>query len=183
MSRSSKSSTRNSFDRFGTEPLEELPEFKTPEPSPPLAKEFARELTPSSREKRLAFDYRRTPPASGPNLSCSARAHGAQCSNAKQSIGFSIRQGISTAGTLKVASTRPYARLQTPTTPSPKKSPHRRFAGSAPSHGPWFAPAAHLADTRQPDYISATAPSNKNPRASEVYERACTTPGPPKINL
>jgi thymidylate synthase ThyX len=164
------------FDRFGTAPLEELPEWKGIASTSPAADDFAKEFDAplQARTSRLldyshnavhvmAESYRAV--MGLPESACSDMEAVDRLLNPARNL-YRLE-------TLNVGVHAPMMRaLQHPTYTFAKKishtadsqdQRHRMVSGSRP--------LLTLADTREPDYITPTLLEG-NARAKEVYERA-----------
>jgi thymidylate synthase ThyX len=164
------------FDRFGTAPLEELPEWKGTAPTSPSADDFAKEFDAPLQAKTsrlldyshnavhvMAESYRAV--MGLPESACSDMEAVDRLLNPARNL-YRLE-------TLNVGVHAPMMRaLQHPTYTFAKKishtadsqdQRHRMVSGSRP--------LLTLADTREPDYITPTLLED-NPRAKEVYERA-----------
>ena len=162
------------FDRFGTEPLEELPEWKTTAPA--AGDGFAREFDAKLAGKTSKLlDYS---PNASRVIADSYRAvvglAESQCSNAEALDRLlNPARNLYRLETLNVGVHAPMMRaLQHANYTFAKKishtadsqdQRHRMVAGSRP--------LLTLADTREPDYITPMLLAN-NPRATEIYDRA-----------
>ena len=164
------------FERFGTEPLEELPEWKNPPANASAGETFAREFDArlNGKTSRLV-DY-------SPNairvMADSYRAvsslSATQCSDAEALDRLlNPARNLYRLETLNVGVHAPMMRaLQHANYTFAKKISHT--ADSQDQRHlmvPGSRPLLTLADTREPDYITPTLLAN-NPRAKEIYERA-----------
>src|SRR6266702_180497 len=136
------------FDRFGTEPLEELPEWKNamaqPSAGEPFAHEFDAKL--NGKTSRLV-DY-------SPNATrLMAESYRLETLNA--GVHAPIMRALQHANYT-------FAKKISHTADSQDQR-HRMVPGSRP--------LLTLADTREPDYITPALLAN-NPRAKEIYDRA-----------
>jgi thymidylate synthase ThyX len=164
------------FDRFGTEPLEELPEWKNAMPAKIAGDGFAREFDAKLGGKTSKLvDY--SPRA----LHVIAEAYRAvaglteaQCGNA-EAIDRLLNpaRNLYRLEILNVSAHSPMMRaLQHATYTFAKKISHTADSQDQRHRMvPGSRPLLTLADTREPDYILPMLIAN-NPRAKEVYERA-----------
>jgi thymidylate synthase ThyX len=164
------------FDRFGTEPLEELPEWKDTMPAKVAGDAFAREFDAKLCGKTSKLvDY--SPRA----LNVIAEAYRAvaglaeaQCSNAEALDRLlNPARNLYRLETLNVSAHSPMMRaLQHANYTFAKKISHTADSQDQRHRMvPGSRPLLTLADTRQPDYILPLLVAN-NPRAKVVYERA-----------
>jgi thymidylate synthase ThyX len=164
------------FDRFGTEPLEELPEWKSVQPVPSAGEAFAREFdTKLNGKTSQLVDY-------SPNavrvIADSFRAvaglTGAQCPDA-EAIDRLLNpaRNLYRLETLNVGVHAPMMRaLQHANYTYAKKISHTADSQDQRHRMvPGSRPLLTLADTREPDYITPALLA-VNPRAKEVYDRA-----------
>jgi thymidylate synthase ThyX len=164
------------FDRFGTEPLEELPEWKSVQPVPSAGEAFAREFdTKLNGKTSQLVDY-------SPNavrvIADSFRAvaglTGAQCPDA-EAIDRLLNpaRNLYRLETLNVGVHAPMMRaLQHANYTFAKKISHTADSQDQRHRMvPGSRPLLTLADTRDPDYITPALLA-ANPRAKEVYDRA-----------
>src|SRR6266481_1563536 len=164
------------FDRFGTEPLEELPEWKNAMPAKVAGDAFAREFDAKLGGKTSKLvDY--SPRA----LHVIAEAYRAvaglteaQCGNA-EAIDRLLNpaRNLYRLETLNVSAHSPMMRaLQHATYTFAKKISHTADSQDQRHRMvPGSRPLLTLADTREPDYILPMLVAN-NARAKDVYERA-----------
>ncbi len=164
------------FERFGTEPLEDLPEWKNASPNLHHGEAVNREFD-SQLENRTSklIDY-------SPNaVKVTADAYRAvagftqsQCSN-EDALDRLLNPERNTyrLETLNVGVHAPIMRaLQHATYTFAKKISHTADSQDQRHRMvPGSRPLLTLADTREPDYITP-ALLNENPRAKEVYDRA-----------
>ena len=164
------------FDRFGTSPLEELPEWKEITPTQPHADAFAKEFDArlGGKTSRL-IDYSRDAVRV---MAASYRAvvglPESACSDAE-----AIDRLLNPARnpyrleTLNIGVHAPMMRaLQHATYTFAKKISHTADSQDQRHRMiPGSRPLLTLADTREPDYITPML-LRENPRAKEVYERA-----------
>jgi thymidylate synthase ThyX len=164
------------FDRFGTAPLEELPEWKDPSTAASHADEFVREFDArlNGRTARLV-DY--SPNAVGV-LAESYRAVVGVAESAcpdSEAIDRLLNpaRNLYRLETLNIGVHAPTMRaLQHANYTFAKKISHTADSQDQRHRlVPGSRPLLTLADTRQPDYITP-ALVKENPRAREVYERA-----------
>jgi thymidylate synthase ThyX len=164
------------FDRFGTVPLEELPEWKDVTPTRPLADAFAREFDErlGGKTSRL-LDYS---PSAPRVMAESYRAvvglPESSCSDA-EAIDRLLNpaRNLYRLETLNVGVHAPMMRaLQHANYTFAKKISHTADSQDQRHRMvPGSRPLLTLADTREPDYISPML-LKENPRAGEVYDRA-----------
>ncbi|HYL85129.1 MAG TPA: FAD-dependent thymidylate synthase [Candidatus Angelobacter sp.] len=164
------------FERFGTEPLEELPEWKDSQPNAFAGESFAREFDAklNGKTSRLV-DY-------SPNaLSVMAESYravagltAAQCTDA-EAIDRLLNpaRNLYRLETLNVGVHAPMMRaLQHANYTFAKKISHTADSQDQRHRMvPGSRPLLTLADTREPDYITPMLLAN-NPRAKETYDRA-----------
>jgi thymidylate synthase ThyX len=164
------------FERFGTEPLEELPEWKNATARPSAGEPFAREFDAklNGKTSRLV-DY-------SPNaVRVMAESYRAvtgltesQCSNA-EAIDRLLNpaRNLYRLETLNVGVHAPIMRaLQHANYTFAKKISHTADSQDQRHRMvPGSRPLLTLADTREPDYITPMLLAT-NPRAKEVYDRA-----------
>jgi len=164
------------FDRFGTEPLEELPEWKNAMVQPSAGEPFAREFDArlNGKTSRLV-DY-------SPNaVRVMAESYRAvtgltesQCSDL-EAIDRLLNpaRNLYRLETLNVGVHAPIMRaLQHANYTFAKKISHTADSQDQRHRMvPGSRPLLTLADTREPDYITPMLLAN-NPRAKEVYDRA-----------
>jgi thymidylate synthase ThyX len=164
------------FDRFGTEPLEELPEWKSAAPQPSAGEPFAREFDArlNGKTSRLV-DY-------SPNairvMADSYRAVAglteSQCPD-HEAVDRLLNpaRNLYRLETLNVGVHAPAMRaLQHANYTFAKKISHTADSQDQRHRMvPGSRPLLTLADTREPDYITPMLLSN-NPRAKEIYDRA-----------
>jgi thymidylate synthase ThyX len=164
------------FDRFGTEPLDELPEWRVappvPSPGDAFAKEFDARL--DGRTAKL-LDYSANAPAA---VASAYRAvlglSSADCSDAEAHDRLlNPARNLYRLETLNVGVHAPMMRaLQHANYTFAKKISHTADSQDQRHRMiPGSRPLLTLADTREPDYITP-ALLNSNPRAREVYDRA-----------
>src|SRR4029077_11483579 len=164
------------FDRFGTEPLEELPEWKNAQTSVNAGEAFAREFDAKLNGKTsILVDY-------SPNaVRVMAEAYRAvaglaasQCPDA-EAIDRLLNpaRNVYRQETLNVGGPPPIMRvLQHANYTFAKKISHTADSQDQRHRMvPGSRPLLTLADTREPDYITPQL-LNNNPRAHEVYERS-----------
>ena len=164
------------FDRFGTDPLDELPEFKIDLPRPSQGDQFAKEFDAqlNGRAAKL-LDYSANAPAVVAHayravLGLSA----ADCSDAEALDRLlSPSRNLYRLETLNVGVHSPMMRaLQHANYTFAKKISHTADSQDQRHRMiPGSRPLLTLADTREPDYITP-ALLNSNPRGKEVYDRA-----------
>jgi thymidylate synthase ThyX len=164
------------FDRFGTEPLDELPEWKNVRPEPSAGEAFAREFDAKLNGKTSKLvDY-------SPNavrvIAESYRAVAgltvAQCADV-EAIDRLLNpaRNLYRLETLNVGVHAPMMRaLQHGNYTFAKKISHTADSQDQRHRMvPGSRPLLTLADTREPDYITPMLLA-ANPRAREVYHRA-----------
>src|SRR6266478_3858295 len=164
------------FDRFGTEPLDELPEWKNVQPEPSAGEAFAHEFdTKLNGKTSKLVDY-------SPNavrvIAESYRAvaglTAAQCldSEAIDRL-LNPARNLYRLETLNVGVHAPMMRaLQHANYTFAKKISHTADSQDQRHRMvPGSRPLLTLADTRDPDYVTPMLLAN-NPRAKEVYDRA-----------
>jgi thymidylate synthase ThyX len=164
------------FDRFGTEPLEELPEWKNTMAEPIAGEPFAREFDAKlNRKTSRLVDY-------SPNaVHVMAESYRAvtgltesQCSD-PEAIDRLLNpaRNLYRLETLNVGVHAPIMRaLQHANYTFAKKISHTADSQDQRHRMvPGSRPLLTLADTREPDYITPMLLAN-NPRAKEVYDRA-----------
>src|SRR6267142_1346662 len=164
------------FDRFGTEPLEELPEFKDPRTISSVGEEFAREFDAKLQGKTSRLvDY--SPNAARVTAESYRAVLGlteAQCSNA-EAIDRLLNpaRNLYRLETLNVGVHAPIMRaLQHANYTFAKKIRHTADSQDQRHRMvPGSRPLLTLADTREPDYITPILLEN-NPRARELYDLA-----------
>ena len=164
------------FDRFGTSPLEELPEWKDTAPAQPHADTFAREFDArlQGRTSRL-IDYSQN---AARVMAQSYRAvvglPESSCSDAEAVDRLlNPARNLYRLETLNIGVHAPMMRaLQHATYTFAKKISHTADSQDQRHRMvPGSRPLLTLANTREPDYITPMLLKD-NPRAKEVYERA-----------
>ncbi|PYT54110.1 MAG: thymidylate synthase [Acidobacteria bacterium] len=164
------------FDRFGTEPLEELPEWKNSQPSSSAGESFAREFDAklNGKTSRLV-DY--SPNATrvmAESYRAVAGLSSSQCSDAEALDRLlNPARNLYRLETLNVGVHAPMMRaLQHANYTFAKKISHTADSQDQRHRMvPGSRPLLTLADTREPDYITPALLAN-NPRAKEIYDRA-----------
>jgi thymidylate synthase ThyX len=164
------------FDRFGTEPLDELPEWKTQLSEPSRADQFAKEFDAQLNGRTAAL---LTYSANAPAVIASAyRAvlglSSADCPDAEALDRLlNPARNLYRLETLNVGVHSPMMRaLQHANYTFAKKISHTADSQDQRHRMiPGSRPLLTLADTREPDYITPALLKN-NPRAKEVYDRA-----------
>src|SRR6266700_3864891 len=164
------------FDRFGTEPLKELPEWKNSQPSSSAGESFAREFDVKlyGKTSRLV-DY--SPNALGviaESYRAVAGLAASQCSDADAlDLLLNPARNLYRLETLNVGVHAPMMRaLQHANYTFAKKISHTADSQDQRHRMvPGSRPLLTLADTREPDYITPALLAN-NPRAKEIYDRA-----------
>jgi thymidylate synthase ThyX len=164
------------FERFGTEPLEELPEWKDSQPTASAGQSFAREFDAklSGKTSRLV-DYS---PSAIRVIAESYRAvaglTASQCSDAEALDRLlNPARNLYRLETLNVGVHAPMMRaLQNANYTFAKKISHTADSQDQRHRMvPGSRPLLTLADTREPDYITPALLA-ANPRAKEAYDRA-----------
>jgi thymidylate synthase ThyX len=164
------------FERFGTEPLEELPELKDAAPNVSTGEAFAREFDAKLAGKTSKLlDYS---PNAARVMADSYRAvvglTESQCSN-PEAIDRLLNpaRNLYRLETLNVGVHAPMMRaLQHANYTFAKKISHTADSQDQRHRMvPGSRPLLTLADTREPDYITPALLA-QNPRAREIYERA-----------
>ncbi len=164
------------FDRFGTTPLEELPEWKEITRARPHAEEFVREFdAPLHGKTSRLLDYSHNAVRV---MADSYRAvvglPGSACSDA-EAIDRLLNpaRNLYRLETLNIGVHAPMMRaLQHATYTFAKKISHTADSQDQRHRMvPGSRPLLTLADTREPDYVTPML-LEENPRAKEVYERA-----------
>jgi thymidylate synthase ThyX len=164
------------FDRFGTEPLDELPEWKANATQPEHGDQFAKEFDAQLNGRTAAL------------LDCSANAPAIVASAYRAVLGLTAAdcseaeaidrllnpaRNLYRLETLNVGVHAPMMRaLQHANYTFAKKISHTADSQDQRHRMiPGSRPLLTLADTREPDYITP-ALLKENPRAKEVYDRA-----------
>jgi thymidylate synthase ThyX len=164
------------FDRFNTEPLDELPEWKLPAALTNAADQFAKEFDAQLNGRTAALiDYSANAPAV---IASSYRAvlglSAAECPDT-EAIDRLLNpaRNLYRLETLNVGVHAPMMRaLQHANYTFAKKISHTADSQDQRHRMiPGSRPLLTLADTREPDYITP-ALLKENPRAKEVYDRA-----------
>jgi len=164
------------FDRFGTEPLEELPEWKNGAAAASTGEPFAREFDARLNGKTsVLVDYSpNAPRIMAESYRAVAGLTAAQCSDA-EAIDRLLNpaRNLYRLETLNVGVHAPMMRaLQHANYTFAKKISHTADSQDQRHRMvPGSRPLLTLADTREPDYITPMLLA-QNPRAKEVYERA-----------
>jgi thymidylate synthase ThyX len=164
------------FDRFGTEPLEELPEWKDAQRNATAGESFAREFDAklNGKTSRLV-DY--SPNATrvmAESYRAVAGLTASQCSDAEALDRLlNPARNLYRLETLNVGVHAPMMRaLQHANYTFAKKISHTADSQDQRHRMvPGSRPLLTLADTREPDYITPILLAN-NPRAKELYDRA-----------
>jgi thymidylate synthase ThyX len=164
------------FERFGTEPLEEMPEWKDAALNVSAGEDFAREFDAKLQGKTSKLiDYS---PNAARVMADSYRAvlglTEAQCSNTEAIDRLlNPRKNLYRLETLNVGVHAPMMRaLQHANYTFAKKISHTADSQDQRHRMvPGSRPLLTLADTREPDYITPQL-LKENPRALELYERA-----------
>src|SRR5712692_8122628 len=164
------------FDRFGTEPLEELPEWKNASANTANAEAFAREFDAKLNGKiSQLVDY--SPNATRVMAESYRAVAGltlSQCSDAEALDRLlNPARNLYRLETLNVGVHAPMMRaLQHANFTFAKKISHTADSQDQRHRMvPGSRPLLTLADTREPDYITPLLFAN-NPRAKEIYDRA-----------
>jgi thymidylate synthase ThyX len=164
------------FDRFGTEPLEELPEWKVATPAKFAGEAFAREFDAKlgGKTSRLVDYSPRALRVIAEAYRAVAGLAEAQCtdSEALERL-LNPARNLYRLETLNVSAHSPMMRaLQHANYTFAKKISHTADSQDQRHRMvPGSRPLLTLADTRQPDYILPPLVAI-NPRAKDVYERA-----------
>ena len=164
------------FDRFGIEPLDELPEWKSSSSNASQSESFAKEFDAQLNGRTAALvDYSANAPAV---VASAYRAvlglSASDCSDAEALDRLlNPSRNLYRLETLNVGVHAPMMRaLQHATYTFAKKISHTADSQDQRHRMiPGSRPLLTLADTREPDYITP-ALLKENPRAKEVYERA-----------
>jgi thymidylate synthase ThyX len=164
------------FDRFGTEPLEELPEWKhaaaTQTAGEPFAREFDAKL--NGKTSRLIDYSPNAPRVMAESYRAVAGLAESQCPDS-EAIDRLLNpaRNLYRLETLNVGVHAPIMRaLQHANYTFAKKISHTADSQDQRHRMvPGSRPLLTLADTREPDYITPMLLHN-NPRAKEVYDRA-----------
>jgi thymidylate synthase ThyX len=164
------------FERFGTEPLEELPEWKYPASDPASGESFSQEF-----DAKLGGKTSRLVDCSANAVRTLAESYravsgltAAQCSDTEALDRLlNPARNLYRLETLNVGVHAPMMRaLQHPNYTFAKKISHTADSQDQRHRMvPGSRPLLSLADTREPDYITPALLAN-NPRAKEVYDRA-----------
>ena len=171
-----KASDVQFFDRFGTEPLEELPEWKNAMAQPSAGEPFAREFDAklNGKTSRLVDYSPNAVRVMAESYRAVASLTESQCADL-EAIDRLLNpaRNLYRLETLNVGVHAPIMRVfqhanytfakKISHTADSQDQRHRMVPGSRP--------LLTLADTREPDYITPMLLSN-NPRAKEVYGRA-----------
>jgi len=164
------------FDRFGTEPLEELPEWKNGAAGAFASESFAREFDAKLNGRTsILVDYSpNAPRILAESYRAVAGLTAAQCSDA-EAIDRLLNpaRNLYRLETLNVGVHAPMMRaLQHANYTFAKKISHTADSQDQRHRMvPGSRPLLTLADTREPDYITPMLLA-QNPRAKEVFERA-----------
>jgi thymidylate synthase ThyX len=164
------------FERFGTEPLEEMPEWKDASVNPSAGEDFAREFDAKLEGKTSKLvDYSpNAPRVMAESYRAVLGLTESQCSNAEAIDRLlNPRKNLYRLETLNVGVHAPMMRaLQHANYAFAKKISHTADSQDQRHRMvPGSRPLLTLADTREPDYITPKLLSD-NPRAKEVYNRA-----------
>jgi thymidylate synthase ThyX len=164
------------FDRFGTTPLEELPEWKDVTPTRPLADAFAREFDERLRGKtsRLLDYSPNAPRVMAESYRAVVGLPESACPDA-EAIDRLLNpaRNLYRLETLNIGVHAPMMRaLQHANYTFAKKISHTADSQDQRHRMvPGSRPLLTLADTREPDYITPML-LKESPRAQEVYDRA-----------
>jgi len=164
------------FDRFGTEPLEELPEWKSAVAQPSAGEAFAREFDAklNGKTSRLVDYSPNAVRVMAESYRAVAGLAESQCSDL-EAIDRLLNpaRNLYRLETLNVGVHAPIMRaLQHANYTFAKKISHTADSQDQRHRMvPGSRPLLTLADTREPDYITPMLLAN-NPRAKEVYDRA-----------
>ena len=164
------------FDRFGTEPLEELPEWKNAMTLPSAGEAFAREFDAklNGKTSRLVDYSPNAVRVVAESYRAVAGLTESQCSDL-EAIDRLLNpaRNLYRLETLNVGVHAPIMRaLQHANYTFAKKISHTADSQDQRHRMvPGSRPLLTLADTREPDYITPMLLAN-NPRAKEVYDRA-----------
>jgi len=164
------------FDRFGTAPLEELPEWKDVAPTRPLADAFVREFDQrlGGKTSRLLDYSPNAPRVMAESYRAVVGLPESSCSDA-EAIDRLLNpaRNLYRLETLNIGVHAPMMRaLQHANYTFAKKISHTADSQDQRHRMvPGSRPLLTLADTREPDYISPML-LRENPRAQEVYDRA-----------
>jgi thymidylate synthase ThyX len=164
------------FDRFGIEPLEELPEWKNAMARPPAGEAFAREFDAklNGRTSRLVDYSPNAVRVMAESYRAVAGLTESQCADL-EAIDRLLNpaRNLYRLETLNVGVHAPIMRaLQHANYTFAKKISHTADSQDQRHRMvPGSRPLLTLADTREPDYITPMLLRN-NPRAKEVYDRA-----------
>jgi thymidylate synthase ThyX len=164
------------FDRFGTSPLEELPEWKDITPARAEADAFAHEFDGrlGGKTSRLVDYSRNAPRVMAESYRAVVGLTEAACSDA-EAIDRLLNpaRNLYRLETLNIGVHAPMMRaLQHANYTFAKKISHTADSQDQRHRMvPGSRPLLTLADTREPDYITPDL-LRKNPRAREVYDRA-----------
>jgi len=164
------------FDRFGTEPLDELPEWKNVQPEPSVGEAFAREFDAklNGKTSKLVDFSPNAVRVIGESYRAVAGLTTAQCSDA-EAIDRLLNpaRNLYRLETLNVGVHAPMMRaLQHANYTFAKKISHTADSQDQRHRMvPGSRPLLTLADTRDPDYITPALLA-ANPRAKEVYDRS-----------
>jgi thymidylate synthase ThyX len=164
------------FDRFGTEPLEELPEWKNATTQPSAGEPFAREFDAklNGKTSRLVDYSPNAVRVMAESYRAVAGLTESQCSDF-EAIDRLLNpaRNLYRLETLNVGVHAPIMRaLQHANYTFAKKISHTADSQDQRHRMvPGSRPLLTLADTREPDYITPML-LNNNPRAKEVYDRA-----------
>ncbi len=164
------------FDRFGTEPLEELPEWKGTAPNVSAGESFAREFDAklAGKTSRLVDYSPNAVRVMAESYRAVAGLTASQCTDAEALDRLlNPARNLYRLETLNVGVHAPMMRaLQHANYTFAKKISHAADSQDQRHRMvPGSRPLLTLADTRVPDYITPMLLAN-NPRAKELYDRA-----------
>ncbi len=164
------------FDRFGTEPLEELPEWKNAMAQPFAGEPFAREFDAklNGKTSRLVDYSPNAVRVMAESYRAVAGLTESQCSDLEALDRLlNPARNLYRLETLNVGVHAPMMRaLQHANYTFAKKISHTADSQDQRHRMvPGSRPLLTLADTREPDYITPALLAN-NPRAKEIYDRA-----------
>jgi thymidylate synthase ThyX len=164
------------FDRFGTEPLEELPEWKNSKVNVNAGESFAREFDAklNGKTSRLVDYSPNAPRVMAESYRAVTGLTASQCPDAEAIDRLlSPARNLYRLETLNVGVHAPIMRvLQHANYTFAKKISHTADSQDQRHRMvPGSRPLLTLADTREPDYITPMLLA-ANPRAKEVYDRA-----------
>lgn len=164
------------FDRFGTEPLSELPEWKSTTPNPQASQAFARDFDSrlAGKTSRLVDYSPHAVRVIGDSYRAVVGLTESQCGDAEALDRLlNPARNLYRMETLDVGVHAPMMRaLQHANYTFAKKISHTADSQDQRHRmAPGSRPLLTLTDTREPDYITPMLLA-ANPRAQQVYERA-----------